>query len=121
MTWHLPPGNMGLPLIGETLSFINNVFGFLETRQKRYGNIFKSSVLRRNRGGCKRLCVLIKRVRRDSGADPRNAVWPGESRPRPASWPDQTSDQRTASEAGRRWDFTPAGDERAGRRHVYGR
>ena len=25
---------MGLPLIGETLSFINNVFGFLEARQK---------------------------------------------------------------------------------------
>src|SRR5438105_14875596 len=47
MTRHLPPGNMGLPLIGETLSFINNVFGFHETRQKRYGNIFKSSVLGR--------------------------------------------------------------------------
>src|SRR5438874_13822650 len=43
-----PPGNTGLPLIGETLSFINNVFGFLETRQKRYGNIFKSNVLGRN-------------------------------------------------------------------------
>ena len=44
----LPPGSMGLPLIGETLSFINNVFGFLETRQKRYGNVFKSNVLGRN-------------------------------------------------------------------------
>src|SRR2546430_17114129 len=44
----LPPGNTGLPLIGETLSFINNVFGFLEARQKRYGNIFKSNVLGRD-------------------------------------------------------------------------
>jgi len=44
----LPPGNMGLPLVGETLSFISNVFGFLETRQKQYGNIFKSNVLGRN-------------------------------------------------------------------------
>src|SRR5688572_28696370 len=42
-----PPGSMGLPLIGETLGFITNVFRFLEVRQKRYGNVFKSQVLGR--------------------------------------------------------------------------
>jgi len=43
----LPPGSMGLPLAGETLAFVSNVFGFLDDRQKRYGNVFKSSVLGR--------------------------------------------------------------------------
>ena len=42
-----PPGSMGVPLIGETLGFITNVFRFLEVRQKRYGNVFKSHVLGR--------------------------------------------------------------------------
>lgn len=38
---------MGLPIAGETLAFISNVFRFLEDRQKRYGNVFKSNVLGR--------------------------------------------------------------------------
>lgn len=38
---------MGLPVAGETLAFIGNAFGFLEDRQKRYGNVFKSNVLGR--------------------------------------------------------------------------
>lgn len=38
---------MGLPLVGETLAFTSNVFRFLEDRQKRYGNVFKSNVLGR--------------------------------------------------------------------------
>src|SRR5436309_2536041 len=42
-----PPGSMGLPLIGETLSFIANPFRFLEVRRDRHGNVFKSFVLGR--------------------------------------------------------------------------
>src|SRR5258706_1590810 len=42
-----PPGSMGLPLIGETLSFIANRFRFLEVRRDRHGNVFKSFVLGR--------------------------------------------------------------------------
>jgi cytochrome P450 len=38
---------MGLPLIGETPAFLANLFRFLEVRQRRYGNVFKSSALGR--------------------------------------------------------------------------
>jgi cytochrome P450 len=43
----LPPGAMGLPLLGETMPFIRDPFHFLSERQQRYGNIFKSSVVGR--------------------------------------------------------------------------
>jgi retinoid hydroxylase len=43
----LPPGRMGLPLLGETPAFLRNVFRFLEDRQQRHGNVFKSGVLGR--------------------------------------------------------------------------
>jgi retinoid hydroxylase len=43
----LPPGTMGLPFLGETLAFGQNPFRFLEDRQKRYGNVFKSSLFGR--------------------------------------------------------------------------
>lgn len=43
----LPPGTMGLPLLGETLAFGRNPFRFLEDRQKRHGNVFKSSLFGR--------------------------------------------------------------------------
>jgi retinoid hydroxylase len=42
-----PPGSMGLPLIGETPAFLANLFRFLEVRQRRHGNVFKSSALGR--------------------------------------------------------------------------
>jgi cytochrome P450 len=38
---------MGLPFIGETLAFGRNPFRFLEDRQKRHGNVFKSSLFGR--------------------------------------------------------------------------
>jgi cytochrome P450 len=41
---HLPPGSMGLPLIGETLAFVRNPYRFLEVRRDRYGDVFKSNV-----------------------------------------------------------------------------
>jgi cytochrome P450 len=43
----IPPGSMGLPLLGETLSFIRNPFRFLELRRDRHGDVFKSQVLGR--------------------------------------------------------------------------
>lgn len=42
-----PPGSDGLPLLGETLAFARNPFGFVEERLARYGRIFRSSVLGR--------------------------------------------------------------------------
>ncbi|HEV3032709.1 MAG TPA: cytochrome P450 [Polyangia bacterium] len=41
----LPPGNLGLPLLGETLALLANPFGFLADRRKRHGNVFKSRVV----------------------------------------------------------------------------
>jgi cytochrome P450 len=38
---------MGLPLIGETWSLLRDPFGFLEERQRRYGDVFRSRVLGR--------------------------------------------------------------------------
>jgi len=43
----LPPGRLGLPLAGETLAFLRNPFAFLEERRKKYGNVFKSSLVGR--------------------------------------------------------------------------
>ena len=43
----LPPGTLGLPVVGETPAFLRNMYRFLEVRQRRYGNVFKSIVLGR--------------------------------------------------------------------------
>lgn len=44
----LPPGRDGLPLLGETLDFAKNPFGFIEKRLAAHGGrIFRSSVLGR--------------------------------------------------------------------------
>jgi hypothetical protein len=42
----LPPGNFGLPFIGETITFLreNN---FTEQRQQKYGSIFKTHLFGR--------------------------------------------------------------------------
>lgn len=42
----LPPGSFGFPLLGETLSLINDP-KFLEKRQKLYGPIFKTKIFDR--------------------------------------------------------------------------
>ncbi|HZX41754.1 MAG TPA: cytochrome P450, partial [Myxococcaceae bacterium] len=41
----LPPGSSGLPLLGETLPFISDMFGFIRTRTQRYGPVFRSNIL----------------------------------------------------------------------------
>ena len=43
----MPPGRMGVPLVGETLAITRNIFGFLEERHRRYGPVFKSGVFGR--------------------------------------------------------------------------
>lgn len=39
----LPPGSLGLPLIGETISFLRDP-DFATKRQQKYGNIFKTNL-----------------------------------------------------------------------------
>jgi cytochrome P450 len=41
----LPPGSNGLPLIGETLAFVSNPFGFISERRARFGDVFRTSIL----------------------------------------------------------------------------
>ena len=43
----LPPGRDGLPLLGETLDFAKNPFGFIEKRMAAHGRVFRSHVLGR--------------------------------------------------------------------------
>ena len=38
----LPPGSFGLPVIGESVSYLRSPASFMEKRQKQYGNIFKT-------------------------------------------------------------------------------
>ncbi|MEL7350162.1 MAG: cytochrome P450 [Cyanobacteria bacterium J06560_5] len=40
----LPPGSLGLPVIGETLSFLRDP-NFAQKRQQQYGSIFKSRII----------------------------------------------------------------------------
>jgi cytochrome P450 len=44
----LPPGSAGLPLLGETLTFLKDGFGFVEERARRYGPVFRTRILGRN-------------------------------------------------------------------------
>jgi cytochrome P450 len=41
----LPPGTSGLPLLGETLPFLRDIFGFISTRMDGKDGIFRTSVL----------------------------------------------------------------------------
>lgn len=43
----LPEGRSGLPLLGETLVFLKNGFGFVEERTRRFGPIFRTRLLGR--------------------------------------------------------------------------
>ncbi len=47
MSAPLPPGRLGFPFLGETLALLRNPFRFLEERQARYGDVFKSRILGR--------------------------------------------------------------------------
>ena len=41
----LPPGTAGLPLVGETLRFLPDIFGFLEQRLHEHGPICRTNLL----------------------------------------------------------------------------
>jgi retinoid hydroxylase len=43
----LPPGSDGWPLLGETLPFIGDMFGFIAARTRRHGRVFRSHILGR--------------------------------------------------------------------------
>jgi len=43
----VPPGNPGLPGIGETLAFTRDPFGFIRRRRERYGRVFRTNLLGR--------------------------------------------------------------------------
>lgn len=44
----LPPGSLGLPVVGETLAFVKNPFLFFEDRYRRHGSVFKTRILGKN-------------------------------------------------------------------------
>ncbi len=45
-SYPLPPGSLGLPLIGETVQFLlSSNFG--DKREKQYGSIYKTNILGR--------------------------------------------------------------------------
>jgi len=41
----LPPGRTGLPLLGETLGFLQDTFGFIEKRRAEHGPVFRTRLL----------------------------------------------------------------------------
>jgi retinoid hydroxylase len=40
----LPPGSYGRPLVGETLAFFADAYGFMRSRYDRYGPVFRTSI-----------------------------------------------------------------------------
>jgi cytochrome P450 len=42
-----PPGSFGLPIIGETLSFVSDPYHFVNQRYRKYGPIFKTNIIGR--------------------------------------------------------------------------
>ena len=40
----LPPGETGLPLLGETITLLKNGFAFVEAGARKHGPIFKTNI-----------------------------------------------------------------------------
>ncbi|MFM6119448.1 MAG: cytochrome P450, partial [Sphaerospermopsis kisseleviana] len=62
----LPPGNFGLPIIGETISFLTDK-NFINKRQEKYGNVFKTNMF-----GIPTIVMI--------GADANRFIFSGENR-----------------------------------------
>lgn len=74
----LPPGRMGLPLVGETRAFLSDPFTFIRSRFREHGPMFKTSILGKKVAFCVSPEALAKfsdpqYVARD-GATPRHVV-----------------------------------------------
>ncbi|BAY24957.1 cytochrome P450 [Calothrix sp. NIES-2100] len=72
----LPPGNFGLPLIGETISFLRDP-DFTDKRYQRYGSIFKTHLF-----GSPTVIMI--------GADANRFLLTNENQYFSISWPDST-------------------------------
>ncbi|MBD2131310.1 cytochrome P450 [Sphaerospermopsis sp. FACHB-1094] len=74
----LPPGNFGLPIIGETISFLTDK-NFARKRQQKYGNIFKTNIF-----GSPTIMMI--------GADANRFVFSGENQNFIIQWPKTVSE-----------------------------
>ncbi|MFM6136937.1 MAG: hypothetical protein ACKPCP_22780, partial [Sphaerospermopsis kisseleviana] len=74
----LPPGNFGLPIIGETISFLTDK-NFATKRQQKYGNIFKTNIF-----GSPTIMMI--------GADANRFVFSGENQNFIIQWPKTVSE-----------------------------
>ncbi|HEY9851932.1 MAG TPA: cytochrome P450 [Leptolyngbyaceae cyanobacterium] len=72
----LPPGQFGLPIIGETISFLKDP-NFVNKRQQKYGEIFKTHVLGRP------MIIMI-------GADANRFLFTNENEYFIPNWPPST-------------------------------
>ncbi|MGF1495284.1 MAG: cytochrome P450 [Elainellaceae cyanobacterium] len=73
----LPPGNFGLPVIGETLAFLKDG-DFAQTRHARYGDVFKTRLFGKP-------TIFVR------GAAANEFVFANENRYFQVSWPQSTS------------------------------
>ncbi|MEA5551888.1 cytochrome P450 [Anabaena cylindrica UHCC 0172] len=73
----LPPGNLGLPIIGETISFLNDP-DFASKRQKKYGNVFKTNIF-----GSPTIMMI--------GAEANRFIFSGENQNFTIQWPESVS------------------------------
>ncbi|MEH2252488.1 cytochrome P450 [Nostoc sp.] len=72
----LPPGSYGLPLIGETIPFLNDP-DFTKKRQQKYGSVFKTHVFGQR--------TLIA-----TGADWNRFLFSNDNKYFSNNWPDST-------------------------------
>ncbi|ACK71092.1 cytochrome P450 [Gloeothece citriformis PCC 7424] len=72
----LPPGNLGLPIIGETISFLNDS-DFASKRHQKYGSVFKTRIFGRP-------TIFV------SGADAVRFVLTHENKYFASTWPKST-------------------------------
>lgn len=73
----VPPGNFGLPIIGETISFLTDK-NFATKRQKKHGNIFKTNIF-----GSPTIVMI--------GADANRFIFSGENQNFVVKWPETVS------------------------------
>ncbi|TAE58413.1 MAG: cytochrome P450 [Nostocales cyanobacterium] len=73
----LPPGNLGLPIIGETISFLTDP-NFATKRQKKYGNVFKTNIF-----GSPTIMMI--------GADANRFIFSGENQNFVIKWPESVA------------------------------